>query len=40
MAEYTIPQLDRMIAGAKQLGFADDVDHWTALRDELTRKAK
>lgn len=40
MADFTIAQLNLMIAGAKKLGFTDDVEHWTAKRDELTRKAQ
>lgn len=27
---YTKAQLLQLIAGAKALGFQDDVDHWTA----------
>lgn len=37
MAEqaYTLAQLDQLIAGARRLGFADDVAHWTAERARL-----
>jgi hypothetical protein len=34
---YTIPQLDHMIDLAQQLGFWDDVAHWTAVRAEMKR---
>jgi hypothetical protein len=29
---YTVPQLDKLILLALELGFADDVDHWKAMR--------
>ncbi|WP_276309357.1 hypothetical protein [Cryobacterium aureum] len=37
MSAYTIPQLDRMITLATQLGFCDDVEHWKAVRAEMKR---
>ena len=37
MSVYTIPQLDNMITLAAQLGFWDDVAHWTAVRAEMKR---
>lgn len=27
---YTLPELRRLLALAKQLGFQDDVEHWQA----------
>lgn len=33
--EYTIPQLNALIASATKLGFWDDVAHFTRLRNEL-----
>ena len=32
---YTKAQLEQLIAGAKALGFQDDVNHWTAKLKEL-----
>jgi hypothetical protein len=33
--EFTIPQLNLIIASAKKLGFWDDVEHFTKLRDGM-----
>lgn len=35
---WTIPQLDRLITLAKQLGFREDVEFFTDERDRLMRK--
>ena len=35
--EYTAVQLRTLIAGAKQLGFWDDVRHFTELLEELEK---
>ncbi|GLU91334.1 hypothetical protein [Agromyces sp. NBRC 114283] len=35
MARYTAVQLDRLILLAEELGFDDDVAHWTKMRDAL-----
>lgn len=31
---YTLPELRRLLALAKQLGFQDDIDHW---EDEIKK---
>lgn len=39
MADYSILQLQEMIRLAKQLGFWDDVEHWTKiLKEKLSDK--
>ena len=37
---YTIPQLDRMILLALQLGYHDDVRHWREVRATLSYRTE
>lgn len=38
--EYTIPQLNAIIASATKLGFRDDVEHFTRIRKEMQEAAQ
>ena len=39
MPTYTIQELDRLILQATQLGFLDDVAHWTSLKTDLVERS-